>query len=281
MVYDAGQVFREALSMYTVKQISDLAGVSVRTLHYYDEIGLLHPSAVGENGYRYYDDDALMQLQQILFYREIGLELAHIRDLLHRPDFDVREALRTHRTVLEGKIRRYQSLIDTIDKTLNHLSGESTMSKKSLFEGFSQEQQDQYTREARLQYGPDIVNASLKRWNSYTKDQQTAIMEEASQIYTELAEAIEAERSPNSPEVQALLERWHENIRWFYEPTLEILRGLGMGYNSDPGFIATFTRYHADLPAFLEAAITTYVDELETAEIQRMLEENDDNRSQR
>lgn len=274
-------VVEENFAVYTVKQISELAGVSVRTLHYYDEIGLLRPSSVGENGYRYYNDDALLQLQQILFYREIGLELSHIRDILHSSDFDVLTALSSHRAVLQNKIQRLQNLIETVDNTMTHLSGGKTMSKKSLFDGFSQEQQEQYTREARLQYGPDIVNASVKRWNSYSKEQQTAIMEEASQIYAELAEAIDAEKSPTSPEVQAILERWHENIRWFYEPTLEILRGLGMGYSSDPGFIATFTKYHPELPAYLEAAITTYVDDLETEELRRMLEEDDDNRSKR
>lgn len=267
--------------MYTVKQISGLAGVSVRTLHYYDEIGLLRPSQVGENGYRYYDDAALLKLQQILFYREIGLELMQIRDIVHSPDFDVQAALRSHRAVLESRMARMQHLIDTIDNTVKHLSGGKAMSGKDLFEGFSEEQQEQYTREARLQYGPDIVNASVKRWNSYNKEKQQQIMAEASQIYTELAQAIEAEKSPTSPEVQAVLERWHENIRWFYEPTLEILRGLGMGYNADPGFIATFTKYHAELPAFLESAITTYVDELETAEITRMLEDDDEGRARR
>ncbi len=86
--------------MYTVKQLSDLAGISVRTLHYYDEIGLLRPSKVGENGYRYYDDAALLRLQQILLYREMGLELAQIKPILDSPDFDLLDALRTHRRAL-------------------------------------------------------------------------------------------------------------------------------------------------------------------------------------
>src|SRR6266481_8421618 len=144
--------------MYTVKQLSDLAAVSVRTLHYYDEIGLLKPSKVGANGYRYYDEDTLLRLQQILFYREIGLELLQIKDILNSPDFDLLAALRSHRAVLQAQISRQQHLITTIDSTIMHLAGEMNMSKKRLFEGFSEEKQKQYEREARLEYGPEIVN---------------------------------------------------------------------------------------------------------------------------
>src|SRR5687768_10889673 len=115
--------------MYTVKQVADLTRVSVRTLHYYDEIGLLHPSKVGANGYRYYDDDALLRLQQILIYREIGLELMQIKDILDSPNFDLLEALRSHRAVLEQKIGRLHQLVRTVDTTIMHLAGEIDMSK--------------------------------------------------------------------------------------------------------------------------------------------------------
>src|SRR5690606_10579070 len=151
--------------MYTVKQVSALADVTVRTLHHYDEIGLLRPTTVGTNGYRYYDDAALLRLQQILFYREIGLELAQIRDILDRPDFDLLTALRSHRTVLADKSRRIEQLITTIDATISHLAGEMTMSKRRMSEPFSDEQQNQYEREARLQWDPDLVNSSIKLWN--------------------------------------------------------------------------------------------------------------------
>ena len=96
--------------MYTVKQVAEVAGVSVRTLHHYDEIGLLPPSRVGSNGYRYYDEATLLRLQQILFYREIGLELLQIKDILDQPDFEVTEALRSHRKALQAKIERLQNL---------------------------------------------------------------------------------------------------------------------------------------------------------------------------
>jgi DNA-binding transcriptional MerR regulator len=261
--------------LYTVKQVSDLTGVSVRTLHYYDEIDLLHPSSVGANGYRYYDDPALLRLQQILFYREVGLELTQIKDILDSPDFDLLSALRTHRSGLEDKITRLQNLIRTVDNTIMHLSGEVNMSKKKLFEAFSEEKQEHYQRVARLQYGPDTVNASIKLWNSYSKAKQDAVMQEAGEIYSDMAAALEAGKSAQSAEVQAILVRWHENMRNFYEPTLEIMRGLAEGYHTDPGFIATFQKFHADLPDYLFEGITQYVDDLEYAEIARMLAEDE------
>lgn len=153
------------------------------------------------------------------------------------------------------------------------------MSKKQLFKAFTEEEQKQYQREARLQYGPDTVNESIKRWNSYTKTQQEAILEEAGQIYNDIVEAIRDGKSPLSEEVQGVLQRWHSNLHHFYEPTLEILRGLGEGYNTHPDFIANFQKLHPDLPAYLQEAITQYVDDLEYAEIERMLAEDDELRA--
>lgn len=264
--------------MYTVKQLSDLAEVSVRTLHYYDEIGLLHPSRVGANGYRYYDDAALLRLQQILFYREIGLELMQIKEILDSPNFDLLAALRSHRTVIQQKMNRLQNLVGTIDSTISHLAGEVEMSKKQLFQGFSEEQQKQYQREARLQFGPDRVNESIKRWNGYSKAEQTRIFEEGGQVYSDLVEAMEAGKSAQSAEVRDILSRWHDNLRNFYEPTLDVLRGLGEGYNTNARFIAFFQTLHPDLPAYLQETITQYVDDLEYAEIARMLAEDEVNR---
>lgn len=267
--------------MYTVKQLSEVAGVSVRTLHYYDEIGLLTPTTVGTNGYRYYDDAALMRLQQILFYREVGLELMQIKEIINSPDFDVLAALRSHRNVLEEKMKRMQKLVSTVDTTIMHLAGELKMSKKRLFEAFSDEKQQEYEREARLQWDPGLVNDSIKRWNNYTTAQREAIGEEGDQVYRNLVDMLVAGKSADSDEVQTILVRWHQHIRYFYEPTLEILRGLGGGYNSHPDFIANFQKLHPDLPAYLEQAINQYVDDLETAELERMLAEDELKRNAR
>ena len=104
--------------MYTVKQLSTLAGVTPRTLHYYDQIGLLKPESIGENGYRYYGDKSALRLQQILFYRELGFSLESIRDVIIKPDFQVEEALEEHRVALQGRVQRLEGLIRTVGKTL-------------------------------------------------------------------------------------------------------------------------------------------------------------------
>ncbi len=266
--------------MYTVKQLSDLAQVSVRTLHYYDQIGLLNPSTVGTNGYRYYDDSAVMRLQQILFYREIGLELMQIKDVLDSPDFDLIEALKSHREVLLDKSARLQNLVTTVDDTIKQLMGEIKMSKRQLFEAFSDEKQKEYEREARLQYDPAMVNQSIKHWGSYTQAEKEAIGEEGNQVYLDLVEAIEAGKTSDSEDVQAILTRWHNHLRYFYEPTLELLRGLGELYNTHPDFLANFNKIDPRLAEFIREGINQYVDDLEYAEIERMLADDEAKKQQ-
>src|ERR1700749_3483946 len=122
---------------YTVKQVSTMAGVSVRTLHFYDETSLLKPAFHGSNGYRYYEEAQLLILQQILFYRELGFELKHIGQILGRADFEKVAALQSHRAVLEKNLARTRTLITTIDKTIKHLKGARKMKSEDMFVGFS------------------------------------------------------------------------------------------------------------------------------------------------
>jgi DNA-binding transcriptional MerR regulator/quercetin dioxygenase-like cupin family protein len=122
---------------YTVKQVAALSGVSVRTLHFYDQLALLKPAYVSTSGYRYYEETQLLTLQQILFYRELGLELKEIKSILGRADFAKATALESHRSVLEKKLARTQALITTINKTIDHVRGEETMSSEEMFAGFS------------------------------------------------------------------------------------------------------------------------------------------------
>ena len=241
----------------TVKQVSDLAGVSVRTLHYYDEIDLFSPSYTGANGYRYYDEDALIRLQQILFFRELGFSLAEIKTLLDDPGFDVLVALDAHRQALRARIRRLNDLVQTIDHTLSRLKGDYTMSDQDLFRGFSREDEERYHQEARERWDSDMVDGSYQRWNSYSEERKQAILQEQSEIYQALADHMAD--GPDSPTVQALLGRWHAHMRNFYEPTPEMLAGLGAMYHDDPAFNATFTQIDPALPAFLKNAIAIYV----------------------
>ncbi len=122
---------------YTVKQVAAMSGVSVRTLHFYDEAGLLAPAYHGANGYRFYEEPQLLILQQILFYRELGFELKQIKGILGQPDFEKAAALQSHRVLLLESLDRTGRLIETIDKTLGHLKGTLTMKSEEMFEGFS------------------------------------------------------------------------------------------------------------------------------------------------
>jgi DNA-binding transcriptional MerR regulator/quercetin dioxygenase-like cupin family protein len=122
---------------YTVKQVAKISRVSVRTLHFYDETGLLKPAFYGSNGYRFYEEPQLLMLQQILFYRELGFELKRIKQVLGRKKFEKVAALKSHRKVLEKELGRQRTLIETIDKTIRHLKGTKKMKSDELFQGFS------------------------------------------------------------------------------------------------------------------------------------------------
>jgi len=122
---------------YTVKQVAAMSGLSVRALHFYDETGLLKPAWLGANGYRFYQEPKLLTLQQILFYRELGFELKQIKRILGRADFEKVAALQSHRKVLQKNLARTRRLIETIDKTIQHLKGKKKMKSEEMFVGFS------------------------------------------------------------------------------------------------------------------------------------------------
>ena len=241
---------------YTVKQLADLAGVSVRTLHYYDEIGLLTPDAYGENGYRYYHQEALLRLQQILFFRELDFRLEEIQALLDRPDFDLIHALQLQRAALEEKSAQLAQLAQTIDKTIAKLKGELNVDDKELFQGFDEEKQAQYAEAARRRWGGQDVDESMKKWGSYSAAKKAQILAEGETIRRDLADNMD--KGFDSPVVQQIVARWHQNLRYFYEPSVERLLGLGELYAQDPGFRANYTKLNPKLPEFFRDAIKVY-----------------------
>ena len=243
---------------YTVKQLADLAGVSRRTLHHYDQIGLLKSARQQANHYRIYDDKAVLQLQQILFYRELGLSLAEIKKIMEQPQFDVLQALQTHRAALEKRAQRIRQLIKTVDKTIDHLNGGTKMSDNQIFEGFSEAQQAEYAAEARQRWDPKLVDSSMKLWKSYSPEQKQQVLAEGQAVYVDIKTHIETGAAPSSAAVQACLVRWHQHMRYFYEPSWETLRGLGQLYVTDPKFRANFEKMHPDLPVYLNEAIQLY-----------------------
>jgi len=243
--------------MFTVKQISKLAGVTPRTLHHYDDIGLLKPSRIGDNGYRYYGEESLLKLQQILFYRELGFPLEEIKKIMGRRGFDALTALETHKESLSRQMERTKRLLITVDNTIQHIKGEKLMSHKSLFEGFSEEEQEKYAQEAEKIYDPETVRESNRKWKSYSAAKKEAVMAEGRQVYEDMIAALP--KGAESIEAQAAVEHWRKHMDYFWTPNLEQLLGLAHGYNDDPRFRENFDKMHPQLAEFMLEAVKAYV----------------------
>lgn len=243
--------------MFTVKQLSNMAGITPRTLHYYDEIGLLKPSQLGENGYRYYSEEALLRLQQILLYRELDMPLENIKLIMGQGDFDVQAALERHREKLRRRIAQLERLVETVDETILFMEGKKQMSKRQFFEGFSEEQQAEYEKEAMQIYDPAIVKASNQRWKNYTAAEKQRIGDEGNAVYEDMLLAMP--KGAASPEAQACVERWRRHMEYFWVPNDDQLLGLVDGYNSDPRFKANFDKIDPHLAGFMREAVTVYV----------------------
>jgi len=201
------------LNGYRVGEVARLSGVSIRTLHHYDELGLLRPAYVGPNGYRYYGKEELLRLQQILFHRELGLSLGEIGRILDAPDFNRAAALRVHRETLLAQARRYRRLVRTIDETLAALNGEMIMNDKAMYRGFDPEAEarnrawvvERYGEAG--QYGVDTRNAVMKDWSQADYDRHQA---DWVQIVRDFADALTSRLAADSAPVQAITRRLHE-----------------------------------------------------------------------
>ena len=243
--------------MFTVKQLSKLAGVTPRTLHHYDALGLLKPSRIGDNGYRYYGEESLLRLQQILFYREMDIPLEDIKNIMGRRDFDVLGALRSHKEALQKQARRLERLIQTVDHTIDYLKGNIPMSEKGLFEGFSEEQQEKYALEAEQMYDPETVRESNRKWKGYSAAKKEAILAEGKSIYQDMIAAMP--KGAASPEAQAIVERWRKHMDYFWTPKLEQLQAIANGYVEDARFKTNFDKMHPQLAEFMREAVAAYV----------------------
>ena len=246
---------------YTVKQLSRLAGVSVRILHYYDEISILKPSSKGSNGYRHYNDESLILLQQILFYRELDLSLDEIRRIMENPGFDIRSSLISHKKALQERITRLEGLIQTVDNTILHIKGNIEMKNKQLFSAFTDEEQEKYALEAEKIYDPEIVKASNRLWNSYSTEKKAQIMEEGNQVYRDIVAAMPL--GAKSDEVQTCVERWRRHMDHFWTPSLDQLVGLAENYDNQPDFKANFDKMDPRLSGFMLEAVKAYVARVE------------------
>lgn len=248
------------LMVYTIKQLAELAGVSVRTLHYYDEIGLLRPSRAQPNGYRQYDEPELLRLQQILFFRELDFPLEEIQKILQAPDFNMKAALKDQRKLIELKKKRLVGLIATIDKTLKKLNNEITMSDQDLYGDFSDEQMKQYAEEAKQRWGnTEAYKQSMERTKHFTKDDYKRMKEDG--IKFNLAMVALMPLGPKHEKVQAMIAEHYNALRTFYEPNLELYEGLARMYVDDPRFAAYYNKHASGLAVFMRDAMLYYVEQ--------------------
>jgi MerR family transcriptional regulator, thiopeptide resistance regulator len=242
--------------VYTIKKLADLAGVSVRTLHYYDEVGLLKPQSRSESGYRYYGEEATVRLQQIMFFRELGFGLDEIGKMISSPDFDVLEALQSHRSLLTKRAERINELLTTVDKTIQKLKGELKMNIKEYYQGFSDEKIEKYRNEVRQRWGEKALQESEEKVGKMGKEKFAAVQTEGGKIFQSISDNMS--RGYDSNFVQTQVARWRQWLENFYHYSDEAVLGLGRVYSQDPEFAEFFRKIHKDLPEFLTKAIEYY-----------------------
>ncbi|MCP3738461.1 MerR family transcriptional regulator [Rossellomorea sp. BNER] len=239
-----------------VKEVADLVGISVRTLHHYDEIGLLVPEETTESGYRLYSDDNVEVLQQILFFKELGFPLKQIKEIISSPTFNREEALELHRKMLLEKRDRLDKMIATIDKTIKHSKGEIQMSNKEKFEGFDFSH-NPYEQEARERWGDKAVDEANAKIGKTTEEQK-AMSDAMNAIYRKLAS--HRNESPESEEAQAAIKEWYDFLNKMGSYSLDAFKGLGQMYVDDERFTKNIDQFGEGLAKFMCDAMAVYAD---------------------
>ncbi|MFL5322252.1 MAG: MerR family transcriptional regulator [Myxococcaceae bacterium] len=244
---------------FTVSQVARMSKLSVRALHHYDEIGLLHPSGRSEAGYRLYEQRDLERLQQILFYRELGFPLEEIGRILLDPKRDARAALLAQRELLKEKAQHFAALVRSVDEAISSLEKGTTMNPEKMFDGFDPSQYEEETKE---KWGDtDQYKESKKRSAKYTKEDWKRYQSEAAALIEELAKLFDAKVPADSDRAKAIAESHRKQIsKWFYECTPEIHRGLGEMYVADERFAANYERVRAGLTRYFRDAIVANAD---------------------
>ncbi|ACT01417.1 MerR family transcriptional regulator [Paenibacillus sp. JDR-2] len=247
---------------YTVQKLGQLAGVSTRTLRYYDELGLLKPARVRKSGYRIYGQAEVDLLQQILFFRELGLGLEQIRQIIQDPAFDKSNALKEHREQLLDRRRQLDVLIRNVEQSIEHAEGRINMSDKQKFEGFKQklidENEKKYGMEIREKYGDDSVNASNAKLSNMTQEQYDEVTSLGEEIKATLAEAFKT--GDPAGELARKTAELHKRWLMFYwkEYSKEAHAGLSQMYVDDERFTAYYDTDQPGVAAFLRDAIHIY-----------------------
>ena len=249
----------------TVKQLAAISGVTVRTLHHYDEIGLLKPASVGSNGYRYYGRRELLRLQRILFHRELGVPLGSIAELLDLEDADQIGMLLQHRAKLTMERERYRILIETIDRTISDLKGETTMANADLYKGFSPEKQTGYEAWLIERYG-EPMRASLeharKSYAQMSRAEQEFLGNELQEVEQALATGLRTGVDPASEAIDQLIARhrtWVASM-WGRPCPTEAYSGLADLYLAHPDFVARYEAIEQGFAAYLAKAMKLHAE---------------------
>ena len=250
---------------YTISKLAKLAGVSTRTLRYYDEINLLKPSRINSSGYRIYGQREIDRLQQILFFRELEIDLETIIQIMNNPNFDHLTALNRHYNQLVQKRARLDKLIDTVDKTIAHQKGEATMSNEEKFEAFKEalitENEAQYGDEIRKKYGDKTVDASNAKLRGMSKEDYEAMEQLGNEIFDLLPKAF-ATGDPSSELAQQLAKKHKEWLTYSWPSySTEAHKGLAEMYVADERFKAYYDKVIKGGTKFLRDAILIFVDQ--------------------
>jgi DNA-binding transcriptional MerR regulator len=240
---------------HQVKEVAEAAGVSIRTLHHYDAIGLLVPSERSAAGYRLYTDDDLVRLQQILIGRELGLALEEIRKLLDDPGFDRRQALLRQRAQLAERQERTTRMLHAVDAVLTAMREEAHMlDLRQIFDGFDPARHE---AEAKERWGDtDAWHEAARRSRGYTAEDWKRYRTESEAILQDAVAAMESGRRPSDAKVMDIAERHRLSIdRWFYPCSKPMHVGLANLYEADQRFSARLDGYAEGLTVFMAAAI--------------------------
>jgi DNA-binding transcriptional MerR regulator len=251
------------MNSYTVKQLARLSGVSVRTLHHYDEIGLLKPAFTGENRYRYYGREELLRLQDILFHRELGVPLADIARLLETEGRDRIAILHEHRTILADRLKRSRQLLRTIDRTITELTGEGTMDDKDIYKGFAPEKQAQFEEELVERFGEGVrakIEHSKAKLNELGKEGMAALLEEGANAEMALVERFHAGDAAEGAELAPAIDRHRAWVgrMWDRECPPQAYAGLADLYSEHPDFRARYEAHGTGFTDWLANAMKAH-----------------------
>jgi DNA-binding transcriptional MerR regulator len=248
----------DVMKELTVKQVAKLSGVSVRALHHYDEIGLLTPARIGRNRYRYYGDEELLRLQQILLHRELDIPLERIREILDDPKFDQRRALIEQREKLAKEAKRYAQLVRTIDRTIARLNGDDAMRNADLYKGISPEKQAEYEAWLIERYGGDLparIAISKKKYEALTDAEKKGLMDELAEVEQAWADAMKNGIPAQSKALDPLLKRHRAWVAAMWDKPCPpgAYHGLADLHLGHPDFVSRyetiaegFSDYHAE-----------------------------------